>query len=144
MITPSPTTKLAPSLARGTLVATLDATSTLPERIVFAVPNTSYELHLIPQGPITAQPGKRLIGTIRAHARSIDLVQTGGRYIEPVAGKPRRIQGTVAAAAPDSLLIDAPVPLHITPPDPRQKPGDFNPGDLVAFDLPDWPTFTQA
>jgi hypothetical protein len=145
MITPSPTTKLDPHLARGTLVALNPATATRPAHLVFAIPNTSYEIALIPTTPLSSPPGHRLVGTIRATSRRIDLVETGGRYIEPVFGKPRRIQGTVLGADPSgALIVNATVPFLITPGDPRQSASTFPEGSLVALDLPDWPTFTPA
>jgi hypothetical protein len=144
MITPSPTTKLDPSLARGVLSAVVAASDSAPAHLVFAIPNTSYEIGLVPQGPVAAEPGKRIVGTIRARSRRIDVVETGGRYIEPVFGKPRRIQGTVVGESGGALVVNATVPFLITCGDPRQKPADFAVGDLVALDLPDWPTFTPA
>jgi hypothetical protein len=145
MITPSPTTKLDPRLARGTLAAINPASGPHPAHIVLAIPNTSYEIALVPTAPISTPPGHRLLGTIRATSRRIDLVETGGRYIEPVFGKPRRIQGTVLGSDPSgALIVNATVPFLITPGDPRQSASMFPEGSLIALDLPDWPTFTPA
>jgi len=146
MITPSPTTKLDPRLARGTLIAVNPESPPRPAHIVFAIPNTSYEIALIPTAPITAPPGHRLVGAIRAASRRIDLVETGGRYIEPVFGKPRRLQGTVTGTDEGGrvLIVNATVPFLITPGDPRQSASMFPEGSLIALDLPDWPTFTPA
>ena len=93
MITPAPTSKINAAIARGTFAEAVAATATKPAFIKLNFPNTSYETHLIPAGPITAQPGKRILGKIHAKARRIDTVQTGGRYFEPVYGRPRRVQG---------------------------------------------------
>lgn len=144
MITPSPTSKIDPKLARGTLTELVAATATKPAYVKFAVPNTSYEIHLLPQGQLTAQPGKRLIGTIRAQARRIDVVETGGRYVEPVFGRPRRVQGTVTAIESGAVVVDAGVPIHCTPTDSRQSAAQFQVGQLVSFDVLDGATFTQA
>ncbi|MFA6045093.1 MAG: hypothetical protein WC718_08925 [Phycisphaerales bacterium] len=147
MITPSPTTKLDPALARGTLVETVAATATKPAYIKFAVPNTSYELHLVPQGetPAPAAPGhpaKRLIGAIRVSARRLDVVGSGGRYVEPVMGRPRRVQGTVVQVAGGAVVVDAGVPIHCVLTDERQKPEDFQAGQFVSCDVLDGATFT--
>jgi hypothetical protein len=146
MITPSPTSRIDPALARGTLIESVEATATKPAFIKLAFPNTSYEMHLLPTALITTEPGKRLIGTIRARCRRIDVVGTGGRYVEPVYGRPRRVQGTVIAidAAQGAVVVDATIPIHCTPTDPRQKTGDFQPGQLVSFDVLDGATFTPA
>lgn len=143
MITPTPTTRIAPDLARGVLSEVVAPTATRPGYIVLGIPNTSYELHLTPVGTSESEVGKRLVGRIRARARRIDIVKTGGKYIEPVYGKPRRVQGRVVGTAGNDLIVDVTVPFVVTPTDARQKATDFAPGDLVAFDLPDMPTFSR-
>jgi hypothetical protein len=144
MIYPAPTSKIDPTLARGTLEEIVGPTATQTGHIVVSVPNTSYRLHLLPSTPITAELGKRIIGTIRAKARRIDSVQTGGRYVEPVFGRPRRIQGSVISISGDAVVVDATMPIHVTPTDPRQKATDFTPGQFVSFDALDGATFAQA
>ncbi len=130
MITPSPTIKIDPSLARGELLSFGPSNS----YIVMGVPNTSYQLHLVPTAPVTTQPGKRLIGTIRLEARRVDAVGTGGQFVEPVFGRPRRVQGTVIAHAGNALVIDAGIPIHAVLTDARQKAEQFAVGQLVSFD----------
>ncbi|NUQ68628.1 MAG: hypothetical protein HUU18_10155 [Phycisphaerales bacterium] len=129
MITPSPTAKIDPSLARG--VNAGEAGGTLR----FGVPNTNYEIHLVPEQPVTTPEGKRLVGVIRAKARRIDVVSTGGRFIEPVTGRPRRIQGIVIRTDSGGVVVDAGIPIHCATTDPRQSPDQFKPGDLIACDL---------
>jgi hypothetical protein len=142
MITPSPTSKIDPSLARGVLAANVPTTAKHPAHIVLEVPNTSYQLHLIPAGPIATPVGKRLIGKISVKARRIDVVGTGGQYIEPVLGRPRRIQGTVIGTKDGAVIVDAGVPVHSTPMDPRQSADQFQPGQFVSFDAEPGATFT--
>jgi hypothetical protein len=144
MITPSPTGTIDPALARGTLIEHVAASATRPSVVKFGVPNTSYELHLRPVGEIKAQPGKRLIGVIRGEARRIDIVTTGGRYVEPVMGRPRRVQGTVVRHEGGAIVVDAGVAIHCTPTDSRQKAEDFAPGTMVSFDMLDGATIQQA
>ena len=144
MITPSPTTKIDPTHARGTFVAAVAETATKPAYVKFAVPNTSYELHLRAVGSITAAPGKRLVGIIRAQARRIDTTQTGGQFVEPVMGRPRRVQGTVVAVVGDAVVVNAGMPIHCTPTDPRQKADQFTPGQFVGFDVLDGASIEQA
>jgi hypothetical protein len=143
MIAPHPTSKIDPVLARGTLLGVHAASATKPAHITFGVPNTNYELHLVPQGTIKAQVGKRLIGTIRAQARRIDVVQTGGQYVEPVYGRPRRVQGTVIAIKDGALVVDAGVPIHCAPTDARQKAEQFSVGQFVSFDVMDGARFAM-
>lgn len=142
MIHPAPTNAIDPALARGTLEEIVAQTATHPAYIKFGVPNTSYSLHLQPVGipPTGERVGKRLIGTIRAKARRIDVVGTGGRYIEPVFGRPRRAQGTIIRVTNDAIVVDAGVPIHCVPQDARQKPSDFEEGQFVTFAVLDGAT----
>jgi hypothetical protein len=143
MITPSPTTPIDPTLARGTLAAYAEPTATRDGYLVLAVPNTSYELHLRGPRPASA-PGSRLVGTVRVQSRRIDEVEAGGRYIEPVMGRPRRVQGRVIAVTTEAVVVDAGIPIHCVPTDDRQKPGDFSPGQFVSCDVLDGATFFGA
>ncbi|MBL0927305.1 MAG: hypothetical protein IBJ11_06585 [Phycisphaerales bacterium] len=115
------------------------------DRIVMTIPGTSYQLHLIPTGPVGAAVGKRLVGVIRANARRLDVTHTGGKYIEPVYGRPRRVQGSVVAmdAAAGTVTIDASVPLVLKV-HPTQRADRFKPGDFVACDVEPGATFTQS
>ncbi len=143
MITPSPTNKISPTLARGILAEVVGPTATKQGYLKISIPNTSYEMHLYPVNPPRAQVGKRIIGEVRARARRIDVVQTGGQYIEPVYGRPRRVQGTVIAVTSDAIVIDAGVPIHMTPTDARQKPSDFQVDQFVACDVMEGATFEE-
>lgn len=141
MITPHPTSKINPTIARGTLGAVVPASATKPAHLTFLVPNTSYELHLRPVGAISAQVGKRILGVIKAQARRIDVVSTGGQYVEPVFGRPRRVQGTIIAIESGAIVVDAGVPIHCAPTDPRQKADQFQVGQFVSFDVLDGASF---
>ena len=144
MINPSPTTAIDPKLARGILEEAHESTATKPEYLVVSFPNTSYRVHLRPVGEVTAQIGKRIVGTIRAEAKRIDIVQTGGRYIEPVFGRPRRVQGTVVAVHEGAVVVNAGMPIHCTPTDDRQSAESFEPGQFVSFDVLRGATFEQS
>ena len=146
MIYPAPTTAIDPALARGTLEDIVQETPTHPAYIKLAVPNTSYSLHLLPVGAMPAgdRIGKRLVGTVRAKARRIDVVGTGGRYIEPVFGRPRRAQGTIVRVTSDAIVVDAGVPITCSPQDARQKPSDFEVGQFVTFAVLDGATIDIA
>lgn len=136
---PTPTAA-QPTLARGVLA---EAAS---DRIVLEVPGTSYRVHLqVYQSPRTPV-GKRIAGTIRASAKRVDVVATGGRFIEPVYGRPRRLQGEVVHidASENSVTVDATIPIVCKLTDPRQKAGNFKVGDFVALDVTPGATFTQS
>lgn len=148
MIAPHPTSKIDASIARGTLVALTPATATKPAFLSFGVAGTSYQIHLLyadsSNATLQAKLGtisKRLIGTIHAQAKRIDIVQTGGQYVEPVMGRPRRVQGSVVAIKGNEVVVDAGVPIHCTPTDPRQNAAQFQVGQFVSFDVMDGARF---
>lgn len=156
-----PTTADAVNLAvaRGVLQEIIPASATKPATIVFHVPTSSYQLHLRPTVDVTGlagKVGKKIAGVITVQARRVDRTRAGGgRFVEPVFGRPRRVQGSVLAvdagantvtvnagggAAVDSLGL--PIVLVLT--DARQKPADFVVGELVGCDVLDGATFQPA
>ncbi len=99
---------MSPSAVPEQAVARLRLIETADQRVVVAIPNTNYQLHLQPEGTIDVAPGKRLRGVVRADVWKLDRVTSGGDYIEPVYGKPRRIQGHVLGAMPEGngLIVE--------------------------------------
>jgi hypothetical protein len=65
----------------------------------------------------------------------MDLPVAGGRYTEPVAGRPRRIQGRVIGvdAVKNEIQVRAGFAVVATPLAP-QKAADFSVGQTVSFD----------
>ncbi len=147
MITPSPTTKIDPTLARGVLEEIVAPTATKPGYIVLGVPNTNYKMHLRCAEELdAARVGKRFIGKITAEARRIDVVQTGGRFVEPVFGRPRRVQGSVVTtdSASNTITVNAGVPITVSISDRRQKAEQFEVGQVVSFDVLDGATIATG
>jgi hypothetical protein len=102
--------------------------------IFLALAGTDYVLHLKVDKPIDAPSGTKIHGRIRASARRMDVIKSGGRYIEPVEGPPRRIQGRVIAVdeVNDAVTVLASAPI-ICSTDPLQKAGMFEVGSMVSF-----------
>lgn len=144
MITPSPTTKIAPYLARGILEEVVPETATKGAYVVVSFPDTSYRLHLVPAGPVHGEVGKKVIGVIRAKARRVDEVDSGGRYVEPVFGRPRRVQGHVLSteSSTNTITVNAGVPIVCMLTDSRQLASQFEAGQFVSFDVLDGATIT--
>lgn len=109
-------------------------------RIVLTLPHSDYRLHLAADtssGALAnAALGRPISGRIHANARRVDVVGTGGRYIEPTYGRPRRLQGTIIAVDPaaNTITVHCGCPFICTLMD-RQNAGDFLPGQLVTFDV---------
>ncbi len=120
------------ALTRGVLA---DADDT---RVTIALPHTDYRLHLAVDGPVGSRVGKPITGRITATARRVDVVRTGGRFIEPVMGRPRRLQGTVVATdmSRHTLTVQCAAGCSfVCRLLDEQRPTDFGPGQLVAFDI---------
>ena len=145
MLQPAPVSKLPAHLARGKFAEHHPASATKPERVVISFPNTSYRLELIPTTAVRTPVGKRIHGVVRAEARRVDKVGSGGRYVEPVFGRPRRVQGHVLATnfETGAILVHAGVPIVCALSDARQKPEDFDRGDFVSFDVSPGATFEE-
>jgi len=148
------TTNAAPvsNLARGILEEIVAPTATKGGHIVFHVPTSSYRLHLRAAGVIKASVGKRLVGIITCEARRVDVVLQGGRLVEPVIGRPRRIHGTVLQTGSGTLTVNcaggaavdsAPMPVVVKLTDPRDQIATYEVGTLVAFDVLEGATFEE-
>ena len=147
MLEPAPTTRIDPDLARGRLEEILPASAASPALLVVSFPNTSYRLRLEPAGGVErfqACVGKRVLGRIHARAKRVDVVGAGGRYVEPVHGRPRRVQGSVLGVSEkgNTITVGAGAPLVCALTDPRQKAAMFEPGQFVSFDVERGATFT--
>ncbi|MCC5822059.1 MAG: hypothetical protein LAT64_02105 [Phycisphaerales bacterium] len=147
MLEPAPTTKIDPTLARGTLSEIVPATATKPAYMVLTVPNTDYRLHLRPfnndMRPFEGREGQKVIGRVRVEARRVDVCGAGGRLIEPCFGRPRRVQGMVRGTVPQegSIVVSAGVPVHLVLTAPGQTPDRFREGDFVTCDVKDGASF---
>lgn len=145
MLHPAPTSKIAPHLARGTLEERHEATATKPAYIVMGFHNTDYRLHLLPIGEVDAEIGKRLIGTIRADAKRVDVIGSGGRYVDPVYGRPRHVHGRIVAVDPaaNTITVHAGMPVICRLTDARQRAESFEAGQFVGFSVLRGATFEQ-
>ena len=115
-----------------------------PEKLVLAIPGSDYRLHLVPAGAIDAQVNDRISGLIRAKARRVDVISAGGRFIEPVFGRPRRVQGRIIGGdvRANTLTVLASVPVTVSLM-PNQKAAQFAVGQMVSFDVEPGATFEQ-
>jgi hypothetical protein len=133
------------NIARGELVEEHDGS------IVLAVPGTDYRMNLLVGTPLNAAEhdllNRKIRGVIRAQARRIDVVVTGGRFVEPVYGRPRRVQGVIVATDPasDTVTVQAHDSLPIVcKTNGAQHAADFRIGQFVAFDVAAGATFSRV
>lgn len=136
---PETTTQRSPNHVRGVLLESSD------DRIVIEIPDSSYQIHLKVYQPLSTPVGKRVVGTIRANARRITVTKTGGRYIEPVYGRPRNIQGAIVATDPSeqTVTIHAGAPIVCKLPK-SQRAEQFSVGDFVTSALEPGATFVAV
>jgi hypothetical protein len=129
----APASTLTPPKVSGKLLEHAD------DRIVLGLPGTDYRLRLVLEIDLPAEIGDKVTGTIHASARRVDVIPAGGRYVEPVFGRPRRVQGRIVGGHPASRSIYVRpvtgVTLICTLTDNRQQTEDFTLGQLVSFDV---------
>lgn len=144
--TPTPSNTTPSNTTTPSTAANLYLTQKADDHLVLNIPSTKYNLHLVAASEVTPNPQGRLTGTIHITAATIDLVSRGGSYIEPLNGRPRRIQGTVAAHLPntnDLILIAHKTPFLITLPE-HLNAADYPPNTRLAVDAQPDATFEQT
>jgi hypothetical protein len=117
-------------IAQGVLLSRTD------EVIELGLPGTDYRLHLKIDEPISVATGKTIRGHLHARARRVDTTSGGGRYIEPVYGRPRRLQGRVVCvdAQANTIGVQCGCPF-ICVLGAGQEAASFAAGDFVTFDV---------
>lgn len=119
-----------------TISGTVDEVHT--DWIQVRLPSTDYRLRLVPGQGLACTVGEKVTGVIRAQALRMDVIPAGGRYIEPVQGRPRRVQGRVIGGnvSLNEIYIKAGPGMVVTPMAP-QRASDFSIGEMVSFDVRD-------
>ncbi len=144
MLHPAPTTKIDPQLTRGVIASVHEATATKPLFAVLKLHNSDYQLHVGPPSngwPDAVAPGAKVIGRVRASARRVDVCRTGGKYVEPVVGLPRNIQGRVLSTEGGVLVVDCGAVFTLRLTAPGQKPDQFEIGSMVTCEVLPGATF---
>ncbi len=140
MLHPAPTTKIDPTLARGTILAVRDADERHPARVVMGFPNTDYQIDFVIHGdvePVRALVGEMVLARLFAEARRIDTPYAGGRRFEPCIGRPTRLLGTVIGADPvaNVLVINASQPIALKVAAPGQRAEELAKADFIVCDV---------
>lgn len=109
--------------------------------VIFAPSNTNYLLYLQTAQPYQGPIGKLISAAIRAKARKVYTVPSGGGFIAPIFGPPRTIQGRTLLVENGKLVIRAGVPVEIELPVSDDavdlSEGPIQPGTMVnAVALP--------
>ncbi|QNN20777.1 hypothetical protein HED60_00340 [Planctomycetales bacterium ZRK34] len=127
-------------------VARLYFQSRSDDKVVVQIPGTNYQLHLKTTGTVEPTPQGRVRGVIRCSVWKVDFVSAGGAYIEPVYGRPRRVQGHVIGSleSGNSIIVDVQnQPIVADLPD-RWQASEIAEGTKVGLDVYEGATFEAA
>lgn len=91
------------------------------------------------------QVGTRVVGEVYANARKAESVSLGGNYVEPLFGRPRRMQGMVLEQNAQRNELRVQTGYEVTVKLPENQPAtEFPVGSHVGWDNGDWPEFRPA
>ena len=110
--------------------------------VTLKTPNANYRNTFKCSSVADLAVGKRIPGSIHAPARKIEAVSQGGNYVEPLFGRPRRMQGLVLKqnVADNSLIVQTAYETNVQLPR-QQQATDYSVGSRVGWDNVDWPEF---
>ena len=87
--------------------------SVASDHVVFNPAGTNYELKLLTDVKYTGPVNQRVECLIRASARKVYTVPSGGNFIAPIFGPPRTIQGRILYADDRNLVVKAGTPVIV-------------------------------
>jgi hypothetical protein len=93
--------------ARGRVIAVDE------NRVTFVPEGTNYQLHLTSAAAFTGPLNKPLQAFIRAQARKLWTVPSGGNFITPIFGSPRIVQGRIRYLSETAMVLHAGAPVII-------------------------------
>jgi len=114
--------------------------------VTLRAPGTNYCNSFVFHGdPSSLTVGARVRGTIHAPAWKVDRVELGGNYVEPLFGRPRRMQGTILSADNVRNELTVQVGYEATVKLPASLNANaFKPGERIGWDNIEMPTFQPA
>jgi hypothetical protein len=103
--------------------------------ITVRVPGMNYQNSFQLKNGISVSAGDRIRATIHAPAWKVDRVDMGGNYVEPLYGRPRRMQGTILSvnAATNELTVQVAYEVTVKLP-AKYKAADYLVGQRVGWD----------
>ena len=108
-----------------------------------SLPGSNYRNSFSVHGDAAALvQGARVRGAIHAPAWKVDRVEMGGNYVEPLLGRPRRMQGTILSvnAAANELTVQVGYEATVKLP-AGARADSFKPGERIGWDNIEIPTF---
>ena len=120
----------------------VDATQN--DLVTLKTPDANYcnTFKFVGQPPVV---GTRVVGEVYACARKAEMVSLGGNYVEPLFGRPRRMQGMVLEQNVQRNELRVRTGYDVTVKLPENQPAtEFPIGSHVGWDNGDWPEFRAA
>jgi hypothetical protein len=116
------------------------------DKVVVQIPGSNYQLHLKATGSVEPTPQGRVRGVIRCSVWKVDFVSDGGAFIEPVYGRPRRVQGHVIGALEtgNSIIVDVQNQPIVADLPERWQASQIAAGTKVGLDVYEGATFEPA
>lgn len=110
--------------------------------VTLRVPGNNYRNSFAVADEAGLAAGSRVRGKVMAPAWKVDRVETGGNYVEPLYGRPRRMQGTILSidTAANTLTVQVGYEATCLLPE-RYRAADFVVGQRVGWDNIELPTF---
>ncbi|MCL2646440.1 MAG: hypothetical protein FWD61_05465 [Phycisphaerales bacterium] len=104
--------------------------------VTLRTPSMNYRNSFAMKGDgVGLKVGERVQGKILAIAWKVDRVELGGNYVEPLFGRPRRMQGTILAVDAQKNELTVQVGYEVTVKLPaKYKAADYHMGDRVGWD----------
>jgi len=102
-------------------------------QVVLGKPGTEYRVSVEEVEGNIPPNRTRVKGHIVVQAKRIDSMKAGGCFIDPLKGRPRRVQGRVLATDPaaNTLTVDAALPFVLKV-SKGQRADMFTPGQIVG------------
>jgi hypothetical protein len=114
--------------------------------VTLRVPGSNYcNTFAVSGDGLKFEPGQRVRGTIHAPAWKVDRVELGGNYVEPLFGRPRRMQGTILSVdvARNELTVQVGYEATVKLP-AKYSAASYQVGERVGWDNIDVPSFEAA
>ncbi len=111
--------------------------------VTVRVPGMNYQnTFRVGNGAAALVAGERVRGRIHAPAWKVDRVDMGGNYVEPLYGRPRRMQGTILSvnAGANELTVQVGYEVTVKMPE-KYSAGDYRVGERVGWDNVEVPAF---
>lgn len=113
--------------------------------VTLKTPNNNYRNSFKLADGVTLTHGQRVTGTIHAPAWKVDHVELGGNYVEPLFGRPRRMQGTILSIHTDTNELTVLTAYEVTVKLPSlYQVANYAAGTRIAWDNIDVPVFELA